>query len=163
MTNERHFPKTLYKWEFDYGLFTNLPRTIVPHDFSPSSFKLKRGILPLLTKYVSLKNNLKITCHTKLKFFLWTKLLENFLLAKYFISATAPLKNDLNTYVMFHQNSFVAAACKTIWLLKVANFVRKWSAYNDMQTQLSVLFHQSHHLGCMNLDCRGTFLTFIGE
>ena len=37
----------------DYGLFTNLPRIIVAYDVSPSSFKLKRGILPLLTKYVS--------------------------------------------------------------------------------------------------------------
>ena len=31
-------------------------------------------------------SNLKSTCHTKLKFFLWTKLLENLLLAKYLIS-----------------------------------------------------------------------------
>ena len=36
-------------WEFDYGLFTKLPRMIVAYDFSPNSFKLKRGILPLLT------------------------------------------------------------------------------------------------------------------
>ena len=35
--------------------------------------------------------NLKTTCHIKLKFFLWTKLLENLLLAKYFISVAAPL------------------------------------------------------------------------
>ena len=35
------------------GLFTNLPRIIVASHFSPSSFKLKRGILPLLAKYVS--------------------------------------------------------------------------------------------------------------
>ena len=41
------FPKTISQWEFDYGLFTNLPRIIVARDFSPSSFKLKRGILPL--------------------------------------------------------------------------------------------------------------------
>ena len=33
--------------EFDYGLFTNSPRIIVACDFSPSSFRLKRGILPL--------------------------------------------------------------------------------------------------------------------
>ena len=31
----------------------NLPRIIVARDFSPSPFKLKRGILPLLTNYVS--------------------------------------------------------------------------------------------------------------
>ena len=41
------------QWEFDYGLFTNLPRIIVSHYFSPSSFKVRRDILPLLTKYVS--------------------------------------------------------------------------------------------------------------
>ena len=36
--------------EFDYGLFTNLQRIIVAWDFSPGLFKLKRGILLLLTK-----------------------------------------------------------------------------------------------------------------
>ena len=44
--------------------------------------------------YLSWQNmypNLKTTCHIKLKFFLWTKLLENLLLAKYLISVTAPL------------------------------------------------------------------------
>ena len=50
LTNEKHFPKTISQWEFDYPLFTNLPRTNVACNFSPSSFKLKRVILPLLTK-----------------------------------------------------------------------------------------------------------------
>ena len=35
--------------------------------------------------------NLKTTSHIKLKFFLWTKLLENLLFAKYLISVAAPL------------------------------------------------------------------------
>ena len=35
--------------------------------------------------------NLKTTRHIKLEFFLWTKLLKNLLLAKCFISVTAPL------------------------------------------------------------------------
>ena len=35
--------------------------------------------------------NLKTTCRIKLKIFLWTKLLENLLLAKYLISVAAPL------------------------------------------------------------------------
>ena len=35
--------------------------------------------------------NLKTTSHIKLKLFLWTKLLENLLFAKYFISVAAPL------------------------------------------------------------------------
>ena len=44
--------------------------------------------------YLSWQNtypNLKTTCHIKLKFFFWTKLLENLLLAKYLISVAAPL------------------------------------------------------------------------
>ena len=77
MTNEKHFPKTISQWEFDYGLFTNLPRIIVTCDFSP--------------RYP----NLKTTCHIKLKFFLWTKLLENLLQAKHFISVAAPLNNQI--------------------------------------------------------------------
>ena len=47
------FSKTIHQWEFDYGLFTNLLLIIVARNFSPSSFKLKRGRIPLLTKYVS--------------------------------------------------------------------------------------------------------------
>ena len=44
--------------------------------------------------YLSWQNtypNLKTTCHMKLKFFLWIKLLEKVLLAKNLISATASL------------------------------------------------------------------------
>ena len=49
----KNFPKIIRQWEFDFGLFINLPRIIVTHDFPQSSFKLKRGIQPLLTKHVS--------------------------------------------------------------------------------------------------------------
>ena len=45
--------------------------------------------------YLSWQNtysSLKATCDIKLKCFLWTKLLENLLLAKYLISAAAPLR-----------------------------------------------------------------------
>ena len=83
----QYFPKTVSQWEFDYGLFTNLPRIIVACDFSPSSFKLRRGVLPLLAKYASLKT----TCHNKLKFFLRTELLEILPLAKHVRSVTATL------------------------------------------------------------------------
>ena len=57
LTNEKHFPKTISQWGFDYGLFTNLLRITIACDFSPSSFKLKRGILPPLTKYLSYFKN----------------------------------------------------------------------------------------------------------
>ena len=49
--------------------------------------------------YLSWQNtypNLKTTCHIKLKFFLWTKLLENLLLAKYL---TAPLNKSKDAYL----------------------------------------------------------------
>ena len=42
--------------EFDYGLFTNLPRIIVARDFSPSSLKLKRQ-----NTYANLKTNFETT------------------------------------------------------------------------------------------------------
>ena len=40
-------------------------------------------------------HNLKTICHIKLKFFLWTKLLENLLLAKYLTSVAAPLTTKI--------------------------------------------------------------------
>ena len=52
LTNEKHFPKTISQQECGYGLFTKFSRIIVVQDFTPSSFKLKRGILLPLTKYV---------------------------------------------------------------------------------------------------------------
>ena len=76
------------QWEFDYGLFTNLPRMIVACDFSPSSFKLRRVIL---LSWQNKYPNLKTTCHIKRKYFLWTKLPENLLLAKYLTSVAAAL------------------------------------------------------------------------
>ena len=48
--------------------------------------------------YLSWQNthpNLKTTFHIKLNFFLWTKLLENSLLAKYFVSVATALKNNV--------------------------------------------------------------------
>ena len=70
------------------ALFTNLPRIVKFTDFSPSSFKLKRGILPLLTKYVSLLENY---LSYQAKIFL-VNLTPKVLLAKYLISVAAPLK-----------------------------------------------------------------------
>ena len=80
----------------------NLPRIIVAGEFSPSSSNSKE------VSYLSWQNttpNLKTTCHIKLKFFLWTKLLEYLLLAKYLISVAAPLG-------VARQNTF---AGKVMW------------------------------------------------
>ena len=80
------FSKNWGKWELGYGLFAKFPRIIVASHFSSSSFKLKRGTLPPLTK-----NYLKTTFHIKPKFFLWIKILEDSRLSKYLISVVATL------------------------------------------------------------------------
>ena len=49
-TNEKHFPKIIGQLGFGYSLFKNLLRITFACDFSPSSFKLRTGILPLWTK-----------------------------------------------------------------------------------------------------------------
>ena len=56
MTNEKRFPKNISQWEFDFGLFTNLPTVMVARDdFSPSSFKpLKPSSF---ISYLSWQNN----------------------------------------------------------------------------------------------------------
>ena len=51
LTYEKHLLGTVNQSEFDYGLFTNLPRLIFALSLHP--FKLKRGILPSFTKLVS--------------------------------------------------------------------------------------------------------------
>ena len=63
--------------------------------------------------YLSWRNtycNLKTTWHIKVKFFLWTKLLENLLLAEYLISVAAPLKPVFNiAQLRFPQNNIQPA------------------------------------------------------
>ena len=61
---------------------------IVASNFSPSSCKFKRGILPPLKKKYP---NLKSTCHIKPKLFLCTKLQKNIVLAKYHRSVAVAL------------------------------------------------------------------------
>ena len=61
---------------------------IAPHDISLSSLKLRRGILPLGKICILTWKLLVISSNI----FLWTKLLQNLLLAKYLISVAAPLK-----------------------------------------------------------------------
>ena len=66
----------------------NLPRIIVAATFLRVHSNYKD------VSYLSWPNtypNLKTTCHIKLKLYLWTKLLENLLHAKYLISVAAPL------------------------------------------------------------------------
>ena len=106
LTNEKHFPKTISQWEFNYGLFTNLLRIIIPQDFSRVYSKSKE------VSYLSWQNtyhNLKTTWHIKAKYFLWAKLVENLLLTKYLVSVTAPLMAIKNMPWTKKVNSFKIA------------------------------------------------------
>ena len=78
--------------------------------------------------------NLKITCHIKLNFLLWTKLLENLTLAKYLISVAVPLRKALlePPLIMSSLNVwFIAIWCRTFqkfeWniLLQFPNYCAK--------------------------------------
>ena len=67
LINDKRFTKITSKYVFDYKLFTKLPSIIVARDFSPISFKRKRGIyFPWQNKYSGLRN----IFHIKSKFFL---------------------------------------------------------------------------------------------
>ena len=107
MTNEKHFPKTISQWEFDYGLFTNLPRIIVAFIQTQRRYPTSLDTYP----------NLKTTCHIQLKFFLWTKIIENLLLAKYLISVAAPLR--------FLQYSQETPVLELFAGLQVCDFINK--------------------------------------
>ena len=107
MTNENHSPKTISQWDFDYGLFTNLPTIIVACDFSP---RTQRRYL-LENAYP----NLKTTCHIKLNFSLWNKLLERLLLAKYLTFVTAPL----NSYYFFACFNFLILSLVTLSVIYI--------------------------------------------
>ena len=79
------------QWEFDYGLFTkfieNYCRSRLFSDFIQTQKRY-----PTSLDKIRQNRNLKTTCHTVLRFFLWTKLLEKLLHAKYLISVAAPLR-----------------------------------------------------------------------
>ena len=70
LINEKDFTKAVTQQEFDWGLFTRLPRIIIACDFSQSLFKLQT-ILPPLTTQCSLSYQDKIS--------LWAELLDKFL------------------------------------------------------------------------------------
>ena len=97
MTNEKHFPKIISQWEFDYGLFTKFIENYCC-SWLFSEFTQTQKSYP--TSWQNMYPNLKTTCHIKLKFFLWTKLLENLLQAKYLTSVAAPL-----TFQSLHQHA----------------------------------------------------------
>ena len=68
-------------------------------------------------------HNLSSTCHIKLELFLWTKLLENLLLAKYLISSIAPLTFTYNGYTLYQD----ATVKKTLNWLTGSSGLETWN------------------------------------
>ena len=83
--------------------------------------------------------NLKTTCHFKLKFSLWNKLLENLLFAKYLISVTVHLnfiKRELQQscflvkYVKFWRAPILKNICERLLLFRpIFLFYAFWKHY----------------------------------
>ena len=74
--------------------------------------------------YLSWQNtypNLKTTCRIKLKFLLWTKLPENLILTKYFISVAAPLKSTSGQLILFIYDFFSYRWVKTEKIIYTKN------------------------------------------
>ena len=70
----------------------------------------------------NMHSNLKSTCHIKLKFFFWTKLLENLLLAKYLISVTGHLNIYTNNQFEIFRNYFFIHLKENNKKLKIFTF-----------------------------------------
>ena len=95
----------MWPW-FKFWPMKNIFRKLLKNEsLTMASLQIYRKLLSLATflrvhsnseeaSYLSWQNtypNLETTCHIKLKFFLWTKLLADLLLSKYIISVAAPL------------------------------------------------------------------------
>ena len=80
--------------------------------------------------------NLKTTCHIKLTFFLWTKLLENSLFAtKYFISILAPLKKNYLAKIDYRINysSLTDRKIRNKWYDLILNV---WNKFEWKQSKI---------------------------
>ena len=90
--------------------------------------------------------NLKTTCRIKLKFFLWTNLLENLLLAKYLISVAAPLTFswiELKVLLCKHRHNETFSILPIFVSMSSPNpiyVVSIWSTF-----YFHVHFHYDHH------------------
>ena len=91
--------------------------------------------------------NLKTTCHIKLTFFFWTKLLENLLLAKYLISVAAPLtfswielKVLLTCKDRHNETFFILPVFVSMFSPSPIYVVSTWSTF-----YFHLHFHYDHH------------------
>ena len=82
--------------------------------------------------------NLKTTCHIKLKVFLWTKLVENLLFAKYFISVAATLRSNRNK----QKYNFHYAVIVTSPISKFVDF-----------TKIKIYMYQERNIFSSNKKC----------
>ena len=113
----KHFPKTISRWEFWLWLAHRFTENYYPSRLFSEFIQTQE------VSYVSCQNtypNSKTTCHNKLQFFLWTKLLENLTLAKYLIYFTAPFNYVPWLSRKFFRDHFIA--CEDfLKSIKIAN------------------------------------------
>ena len=107
--SESYKPMRVWLW-----LVYKFTKNFCRFHFSQSSLNLKRGIPPLLKKCISY--NLKSSCHIKLKFLLWTKVLENLLLAKYLISVAAALITPYSLMVVLFDSQITLVNWILNWI-----------------------------------------------
>ena len=109
---------------FHYGLFTNSPDIIVACDFFFRVHWNSKVVsyLPWQNKYP----NLKTTCHIKPKLFLWTRLSNNLLLAKYLVSVAATLRYFL-FFVQEPFHSHISHRGVNTFFITVLRKKRQWS------------------------------------
>ena len=112
-------------------------------DFSPSLFKLKRAILLLDKIGIRIWKQLP---HMKLKFFLWTKLLENLLLVNYLIYVTATLMSLCN---ILSNNSWFNASFEL--LMWITYFCSSCKLFKSFSTLSVFIFFQAKNIN----HCKG--------
>ena len=100
--------------------------------------------------YLSWQNtyrNLKTACHIKLKFFMWSKLLENLLFAKYLISATVPLSKsrllaNLFANILTRKEAQKAPFCKHFNVERITKGIKSYDfksfcTFTELLVQIS--------------------------
>ena len=99
--SENYKPITVWLWLI-YKIYRELLSLAT---FLPAHSNSKEvSYLPWQSTYPYLET----TCHIKIKFFLWTKLLENLLHAKYPISVAAPLIQHVSNSNIHARRHYIA-------------------------------------------------------
>ena len=140
MTIEKYYPKNISQWKFCYGLS-----------------QIYRELLSLATflwvylnskevSYLSWQKmypNLKTICHIKVKLFLWTKLLESLLLAKYHCVKSVEIRSFFwsvfsRIWTKYGEIRSISTYSVQMWENKDQKKLRIWTLLTQCISYLSV-------------------------